>query len=67
MPKSRRRGWLRGLLIFAAVVLIGGAAFNYLYLFDLRPDSLVEDTPAAREAASSLPREGESKPSAREE
>ncbi len=31
-------------------MLIGGTAFNYLYLADLRPDSLAEDTPAAREA-----------------
>ncbi|MCZ6807433.1 MAG: hypothetical protein O7F08_10805 [Deltaproteobacteria bacterium] len=50
MSRSGRRGWLKGLLIFAVVALIGGTAFNYLYLADLRPDSLVEDTPAAREA-----------------
>ena len=50
MGQSRRRGWLKGLLIFAVVALIGGTAFNYLYLADLRRDSLSEDTPEAREA-----------------
>ena len=50
MGRSGRRGWLKGLLIFAVVVLIGGTAFNYLYLADLRRDSLAQDTPAAREA-----------------
>lgn len=50
MGRSVRRRWLKGLLIFAVVVLIGGTAFNYVYLSDLRPDSLAEDTPAMREA-----------------
>lgn len=50
MGRSVGRKWLRGLLIAAVLVLVAGALFNYLYIADLRPDSLVEDTTEARKA-----------------
>lgn len=48
---SKGRSWLKGLLIFVLVMLIGGVALNHFYLADLRPDTLVQDSPEAREAA----------------
>jgi hypothetical protein len=44
-PKLRN-----ALLLLAVLILIGGVATKYLYVVDLRPDSLVADSPSAREA-----------------
>ncbi len=43
------RGWLRTVLLVAVLILVGGVAMKYLYVVDIRPDSLVADSPGARE------------------
>ncbi|MEM7136170.1 MAG: hypothetical protein AAF500_06305 [Myxococcota bacterium] len=48
-PSSPRR-WPKRLLMVLGVLVIFAVVFNHFYLADLRPDSLVADSPEARTA-----------------
>lgn len=50
MVQSQGRRWPKRLLLIVAALFVIGVVVNYTYVVDLRPDTLVEDTPDARAA-----------------